>query len=98
MVVYPGGPFYVPFNIMLTILYIMQIYWFAFIIALIVRVMLGGKVEDIREDAEEADKKKDGNEKVPPAKPAGGKESDVAGKATNGTPKTRKRKNKAGTS
>lgn len=98
MIVYPGGPFYIAFNIMLTILYIMQIYWFAFIVALIVRVMLGGKVEDIREDGEEADKKKDGDDKAPPSKPAGGKELNIAGKATNGTPKTRKRKNKAGTS
>lgn len=98
VVVYPGGPFYIPFNIMLTILYIMQIYWFAFIIALIVRVMLGGKVEDIREDSEEVDKKKDDGDKNPPVTAAGSKESDGVGKATNGTPKTRKRKNKAGTS
>lgn len=97
-VVYPGGPFYIPFNIMLTILYIMQVYWFAFIVALIVRVMLGGKVEDIREDAEEVDKKKDGDDKNPPVTAAGGKESEGAGKAANSTPKTRKRKNKAGTS
>ena len=97
VVVYPGGPFYIPFNIMLTILYIMQVYWFAFIVALIVRVMLGGKVEDIREETEEEDKKEDGGNKNPPAT-AAGKESDSAGKTGTGTPKTRKRKNKAGTS
>ena len=60
--------------------------------------MLGGKVEDIREDGEEADKKKDGDDKARPSKPAGDKESNVAGKTTNSTPKTRKRKTKAGTS
>lgn len=97
VIVYPGGPFYIPFNIMLTILYIMQVYWFAFIVALIVRVMLGGKVEDIREETEAEEKKEDDGDKNPPAT-AGGKESEVAGKTGSGTPKTRKRRNKAGTS
>ena len=96
LVVYPGGPFYIAFNIMLTILYIMQVYWFAFIVALIVRVMLGGKVEDIREDTDKEDEK-EGKDKQPPATAAGNKEPDSAGKAGTGTPKTRKRK-KAGTS
>ena len=96
VIVYPGGPFYLPFNIMLTILYIMQVYWFAFIVALIVRVMLGGKVEDIREDTETADKKEE--DKNPPTTVAGDKESDGTRKTGTGTPKTRKRKNKAGTS
>jgi len=83
---------------MLTTLYIMQVYWFAFIVALIVRVMLGGKVEDIREDTEEekVDKKEDSDDKHPPAT-GGGKESGGAKKASADTPKTRKRKNKAGT-
>ena len=97
VIVYPGGPFYIPFNIMLTILYIMQVYWFAFIVALIVRVMLGGKVEDIREETEAEEKKEDDGDKNPPAT-AGGKESEGAGKTGSGTPKTRKRRNKAGTS
>ena len=97
VIVYPGGPFYIPFNIMLTVLYIMQVYWFAFIVALIVRVMLGGKVEDIREDSETEGKKEGGSDKNPPVT-AGGKESDGAGKTGTSTPKTRKRKNKAGTS
>lgn len=99
VIVYPGGPFYIAFNIMLTILYIMQVYWFAFIVALIVRVMLGGKVEDIREDPDEVDKKNDDKDKnAPVTAAAAGKESDDAGKTTTGTPKTRKRKTKAGTS
>ena len=97
VIVYPDGPFYIPFNIMLTILYIMQVYWFAFIVALIVRVMLGGQVEDIREDSETTEKKEDDNVKKPPAA-TGGKESGATGKTSTGTPKTRKRKHRAATS
>ena len=96
VIVYPDGPFYIPFNIMLTVLYIMQVYWFAFIVALIVRVMLGGKVEDIREDSETTEKKDD-SVKKPPVTATGGKESEATGKTGTGTPKTRKRKNKAAT-
>lgn len=73
----------------------MQVYWFMFIVALIVRVMLGGQVEDIREDTEKTDKEED-SDKNPPA-PAGGKESDGAGKTAGDTPKTRKRKVKRDT-
>jgi len=96
IIVYPGGPFYIPFNIMLTILYIMQVYWFGFIIALIMRVMVGGRVEDIREDlpSDESDKK----DNKPAVAEASSKEPEDSGKPSSGTPKTRKRKPKAGTS
>jgi len=95
VIVYPGGPFYVAFNIMLTLLYIMQVYWFGFIVALIMRVMVGGKVEDIREDlpSDETEKKENDSAIV-----GSSKEPEDARKPASGTPKTRKRKPKAGTS
>ena len=52
---YPHGPFYLSFNIMLILLYAMQVYWFSFIVRLLVRMVLKGKVEvkDTRENEEE---------------------------------------------
>jgi len=73
----------------------MQVYWFGFIVALIMRVMVGGKVEDIREDlpSDETEKKENNS-----AVTGSSKEPEDAGKSASGTPKTRKRKPKAGTS
>jgi hypothetical protein len=51
---YPDGPFYLPFNIMLMALYGMQVYWFSFIVILLVKIVSGAKVEDTRETEEDA--------------------------------------------
>ena len=42
MVICPNGAFYIPFNILLYIIYLMQIYWFYFIVKLLVKVRVGG--------------------------------------------------------
>ncbi|XP_041379645.1 ceramide synthase 1-like [Gigantopelta aegis] len=51
--IYPGGPFYLPFNIMLMVLYAMQVYWFTFIVKVLVRVLSGKEVSDTRETKED---------------------------------------------
>lgn len=52
--VYPNGPLYLPFNLMLLFLYGIQLYWFGFIVKLLVRMALGqSKIEDNREYKEE---------------------------------------------
>ena len=38
MLLCPGGAFYVPFNSMLIALYLMQLYWFYFIVKLLIKV------------------------------------------------------------
>ena len=53
MRMYPNGPFYLPFNIMLLALYAMQVYWFIFIVKLLVKVFSGEDVKDNRETDEE---------------------------------------------
>ena len=54
MQMYPNGPFYLPFNIMLILLYAMQVYWFIFIVKLLVKVMFQGEdVKDTRETKED---------------------------------------------
>ena len=54
MLIYPNGPFYLSFNIMLLALYAMQVYWFIFIVKLLVKVLSGEEVKDNRETEEEA--------------------------------------------
>ncbi|XP_047128572.1 ceramide synthase 1 [Hydra vulgaris] len=53
-------PFYFPFNIMLFMLFILNVYWFHFIVALIVRIALGKSncVDDVREYEDGSLKKK----------------------------------------
>lgn len=47
---YPSGPFYLSFNVMLTLLYFMQVYWFTFIVRLLIKMVLyGDGVKDTRE-------------------------------------------------
>ena len=53
MLIYPNGPFYLSFNIMLLALYAMQVYWFIFIVKLLVKVLSGEDVKDNRETEEE---------------------------------------------
>ena len=50
---YPNGPFYLSFNIMLLALYAMQVYWFIFIVKLLVKVLSGEEIKDNRETEEE---------------------------------------------
>jgi ceramide synthetase len=60
MVVCPSGAFYLPFNIMLILLYLMQVYWFYFILKLLYKVLIKGEsVDDNREfDVQEKWRKK----------------------------------------
>lgn len=54
MVIFPNGPFYLSFNIMLFLLYCMQVYWFGFIVVLLIRLATGtSKVADTREYEED---------------------------------------------
>ena len=50
---FPNGPFYLSFNIMLLALYAMQVYWFIFIVKLLVKVVSGDEIKDNRETEEE---------------------------------------------
>jgi hypothetical protein len=45
----PSIPYYIPFNILLIVLYGMQVYWFGMIIKLLIKILTGNKVEDSRE-------------------------------------------------
>ena len=48
--VYPGGPYYLPFNIGLWVLYGMQVYWFKFILRLLFKLLvLHKEIDDARE-------------------------------------------------
>lgn len=59
MVMCPTGWFYIPFNILLFVIYLMQIYWFYFIVKLLVKVLIIGEdVEDNREYKNEESKRK----------------------------------------
>lgn len=60
VVVFPGGPFYLSFNLMLVALYGMQVYWFKFIVRLLIKILVyNEKVRDEREiDEDEAQSKK----------------------------------------
>ena len=57
---YPNGPFYLSFNVLLIALYLMQVYWFSFIVKLLVKMALTGEtsVEDTRETEGEKEKVK----------------------------------------
>jgi ceramide synthetase len=58
VMVFPGGPFYLPFNLMLLALYGMQVYWFKFIVRLLVKILVhGDKVRDTREYEEDKNNK-----------------------------------------
>jgi ceramide synthetase len=50
LLVYPNGPFYLPFNFMLLALLAMQIFWFSLIIKLLVKVLfLKEELSDVRD-------------------------------------------------
>uniref|UniRef100_A0A1X7SDN3 TLC domain-containing protein n=1 Tax=Amphimedon queenslandica TaxID=400682 RepID=A0A1X7SDN3_AMPQE len=60
MKVYSNEPFYLSFNIMLMTLYLLQVYWFTFIVRLLIKLIIkGGEVEDTREFSENEVKKKE---------------------------------------
>eukprot|EP00731_Ephydatia_muelleri_P017773 Em0010g871a len=70
MITHPGGPFYLPFNTGLWILYGMQVYWFKFIIHLLFKlVILRQEIQDAREldEDEEFDCDESKEEDVVPA-------------------------------
>ena len=53
---YPGGPYYLPFNVGLWILFGMQVYWFKFILRLLFKLLiLHQEIEDARELDEDED-------------------------------------------
>lgn len=53
MIVAPRGPFYIFFNVMLLALYVMNVYWFQFIVLAAVRILSGNVVKDTREESED---------------------------------------------
>jgi ceramide synthetase len=58
--VFPGGPFYLPFNVMLVALYAMQVYWFKFIVRLLIKILVYNEsVRDERDYEEQDDSKKE---------------------------------------
>lgn len=58
VIIHPAGPGYLPFNIMLVALYIMQVYWFKFIVRLLIKILVYKEsVRDEREYDESEDKK-----------------------------------------
>lgn len=58
VMVYPNGPLYLPFNIMLVALYAMQIYWFKFIVLLLVKILW--YKEGVRDERDYEEQKKEG--------------------------------------
>ena len=48
----PNRPFYFSGNIMLWILFGMNLWWFQYILRMLIRAVTGKKLEDIREDSE----------------------------------------------
>ena len=46
---YPGAPYLLSFSVLLWVLYFMHVYWFAFIMKLVYKVVAGHQLDDNRE-------------------------------------------------
>ena len=51
--IYKNGPFYLSFNVMLSALYAMQVYWFYMIMKVVKKIIVGEGMVDTRETDEE---------------------------------------------